>query len=141
MTEASCCHSVTSVQDKYRSEKHAYESIGRPIPFSETKIVDPATGQIVPIDSDGELMLRGPNIMRKYWDEPEKTRESFDENGWLKTGDICSMDADGYLYFKSRNKDIIIRGGANLYPAEIEAYLKTHPDVIEAQAFGVIESK
>jgi fatty-acyl-CoA synthase len=137
MTETSYCHSLNVYQDKFKSKRVAYESVGRPMPFSETKIVDPKTGEMVPLNQDGELMLRGPHIIREYWKDKEKTRETIDSKGWLRTGDVVSMDADGYLYFKSRNKDIIIRGGANLYPAEIESYLRTHPDIIDAQVFGV----
>jgi fatty-acyl-CoA synthase len=138
MTETSYCHTLNVYQDKLKSPRQAYESIGRPIPFSETKVVDSKTGQMVPLNTPGELMLRGPHIIKEYWDEKEKTRETFDSKGWLKTGDIVSMDEEGYLYFKTREKDMIIRGGANLYPAEIEAYLRTHPDVIDAQVFGVV---
>lgn len=81
--------------------------------------------------------MRGVHKFKGYWNDPEKTAETIDENGWLKTGDIFSMDEQGYLYFKSRNKDMIIRGGANIYPSEIEAYLRTNPNILDAQVFGV----
>jgi fatty-acyl-CoA synthase len=141
MTETSLCHSVTVKTDKYKSVKQAYESIGRPIPFTETKIVDLATGHIVALNIDGELLVRGPHIIPEYWDEVDKTNESIDKKGWLKTGDVCSMDKDGYIYFKSRNKDIIIRGGANLYPAEIESFLRNHPSISDVQVFGVPDER
>jgi len=82
MTETSLCHSITTMACKKRGNKYAYESCGRTIPFGESKIVDPATGQVVPLDTDGELLVRGPHIIRKYWDEPEKSNETIDENGW-----------------------------------------------------------
>lgn len=94
MTETSLCHTVTSYIDKYKSHRYAYESIGRPIPFTETKIIDKSTGQIVPLDSDGELCIRGPHIIKEYWDEKEKTNDAIDENGWyvltmIDTTKIC----------------------------------------------------
>ncbi len=101
-----------------KCEKRGYESIGRPFPFTETKIVDPKTNQIVDIGSDGELWVRGFNVIPEYWGEPKKTIETIDEKKWLHTGDICTMDKDGYLYFKSRSKDLIIRGGVNVYPGK-----------------------
>lgn len=91
----------------------------------------------MPLNTDGELYVRGAHIFKSYWDDPEKTAETIDPSGWLKTGDVFSMDTDGYLYFKSRNKDIIIRGGANIYPSEVEVYLREHPSVLDAQVFGV----
>ena len=111
------------------------------MPYTETKIIDPKTRQVQPLGVEGELLLRGPHIIKKYWEDETKTSETFDENGWLKTGDIASMDAEGYLYFKSREKDVIIRGGANLYPAEIESFLRTNPSVLDAQVFGVPDER
>lgn len=140
MTETSFCHSLTNYSDQKRSFKKAFESIGRPLPFTETKIVDPKTRQVVPLHTNGELLIRGPHIFREYWDEKEKTADTF-ENGWLKTGDICSMDEEGYLYFKSREKEVIIRGGANLYPAEIETFFRTNPNILDAQVFGVPDER
>ena len=140
MTETSFCHSLTNLSDQKRSFKKVFESIGRPLPFTETKIVEPKTREIVPLHTNGELLIRGPHIFREYWDEKEKTAETF-ENGWLKTGDICSMDEEGYLYFKSREKEVIIRGGANLYPAEIETFFRTNPNILDAQVFGVPDER
>ncbi|CAF0873115.1 unnamed protein product [Brachionus calyciflorus] len=140
MTETSMCHSITNEYDQKRSFKKAFESIGRGLPFTQTKIVDVKTRQIVPLQTDGELLVKGPHIFKGYWDEKEKTDETF-ENGWLKTGDICSMDEDGYIYFKSRDKEVIIRGGANLYPAEIETFLRTNPQILDAQVFGVPDER
>lgn len=137
ITEASSAVSMTTVFDKLKSNKHAYESCGRVLPFMESKIVDPITDNMQPFNTPGELHLKGFNIINKYWDEPEKTAEIVDKKRWFKTGDIFIMDEEGYLYFKSRNKDVIIRGGANIYPVEIENYLKTHPDILAAEVFGV----
>lgn len=75
---------------------------------------------MVPHNTDGELCIRGYNIMKGYWDEPVKTAEAIDSNGWLKTGDICSMDENGYVFFKSRAKEVIIRGGINIYPVKLQ---------------------
>jgi fatty-acyl-CoA synthase len=137
MTETSLCHTVTTFQDEKKSFSYAFESVGRTLPFCESKIIDPKSGRMVPLNTDGELCVRGPHIIRGYWDEPEKSKETIDSNGWLKTGDIFSMDSNGYLFFKSRSKDVIIRGGANLYPAEIEAFLRTHSNIDDVQVFGV----
>jgi acyl-CoA synthetase (AMP-forming)/AMP-acid ligase II len=81
MTETSLCHTVTTYMDKHKSHRHAYESIGRPIPFSETKIINSKTGHILPLNTDGELCIRGPHVIRAYWDDKEKTAETI-KNGW-----------------------------------------------------------
>lgn len=140
MTETSMGESFTRYSDS-ESYKHAYESIGRPLPFTENKIINPDNGQILPLGTDGELCIRGYNIISGYWDDEEKTRQSIDKNGWLKTGDVCSMDNDGYLYFKSRSKDIIIRGGVNIYPAEVESFLRTNPKVVDVAVVGVPDER
>lgn len=82
MTETSLCHSMTTFSDKHKSFKHAYESVGRPIPHTETKIVDPQTGKTLPLNQDGELYVRGAHLFKGYWEDPEKTAETFDQNGW-----------------------------------------------------------
>ncbi len=109
---------MTSYYDAKLSEKWAYESIGRPFPYTETKIVD-SNNKIVDLGVDGELCARGFNVISEYWEEPEKSAQAIDKHKWLKTGDICHMDADGYVYFKSRSKEVIIRGGVNIYPGTI----------------------
>ena len=141
MTETSLLASQTIHSDSLISHKKAFESIGRPIGFTEAKIINPENGKIVKLDEAGELCLRGFNIFKEYLDEPKKNKEAFDDKGWFKTGDICSMDEDGYLYFKSRSKDIIIRGGTNIYPAEIEAFIRTNPKVIDLCVFGVPDER
>lgn len=137
MTETSLCATLTTATDVNRSHKFAYESVGRPLPSTEVKIVDPKTKQILPLNTDGELCIRGYNMMKGYWDEAEKTKETIDENGWLHTGDIMHMDEHGYLYFKTRVKDLIIRGGANVYPAEVEMFLRRNPKILDVHVFGV----
>jgi fatty-acyl-CoA synthase len=82
MTETSLCHSQTTVLDKFKSDEYAYQTCGRPIPWTESKIVDPNTGQIQPLNVDGELYIRGPHLIKQYWDEPEKTSDTIDKNGW-----------------------------------------------------------
>lgn len=141
LTESSLLASLTTAADANVSFKKAYESIGRPIGFLEAKIIDSDSGKILPLNSDGELCLRGFNIIKEYWNEPKKSQESIDKNGWFRTGDVCHMDEDGYLYFKSRSKDIIIRGGTNIYPAEVEAFLRTNPKVIDVCVFGVPDTR
>jgi fatty-acyl-CoA synthase len=79
--------------------------------------------------------------MKGYWDEPEKTAEVIDKNGWFKTGDVCSMDEENYLYFKSRSKEIVIRGGTNIYPAELERFLRTNEHILDCYAFGIPDEK
>ena len=104
-TESGCAGAFTNVTDVNRSEKAAYESIGRN--FIELKIVDQETRQLVPVGVDGEICLRGYSIMKGYHEDPERTKSTIDENGWLKTGDVGYMDENGYIYFKARGKVII----------------------------------
>jgi fatty-acyl-CoA synthase len=139
MTESGCAGGLTNTKDIEVSEKAAYESIGRN--FIELKIRDPETGQIVPRNTDGEICLRGYSIMPGYYDDEEKTKETIDRNGWLLTGDIGQMDEQGYIYFKSRAKEIVIRGGVNIYPAEIEAFLRTNPRILDCYVVGVPDER
>ena len=111
-------------------------TVGRIQPHAEVKIVDEA-GRIVPVGEKGELCTRGYLVMRGYWEDPERTRESIDEAGWMHTGDLATIDADGYCNIVGRVKDMLIRGGENVYPREIEEFLHTHPKVQEVQVFGV----
>lgn len=141
LTETSLCHSLSNIYDKLKGPEYAYNSCGRTLPFMESKIVDPETGKIQPLNTEGELRVRGFHVFKGYWEDPEKTKEAVDSNGWFKTGDIMTMDKDGYLFFKSRIKDVIIRGGANIYPSEIEKFLTTHPNIIAAEAFGVPDKR
>ncbi len=113
------------------------ETIGQPLPQVEVKIVDPQTGATQPLDTPGELCTRGFLVMMGYYDMPEATAATIDEDGWLHTGDLCSMDARGYCRITGRLKDMLIRGGENIYPREIEEVLYTHPAVADCAVIGV----
>ncbi|MGH8473349.1 MAG: AMP-binding protein, partial [Gammaproteobacteria bacterium] len=116
-------------------------TVGRVLPHIEVKIVDPVNGAIVPRGVAGEFCTRGYSVMAGYWNEPEKTAESIDEHGWMHSGDIGVMDIDGYVAITGRIKDMVIRGGENLYPREIEEFLYAHPDIVDAQVIGVPDPK
>lgn len=115
-------------------------TVGRIHPYVEVKIAD-ADGKTVPRGTQGELLTRGYSVMRGYWNDPEKTREAIDEAGWMRTGDLAIMDDDGYCRITGRVKDMIIRGGENVYPREIEEFLYRHPAVQDAQVFGVPDAR
>ena len=117
------------------------ETVGRVMPHLEIKIVDPATGETLPRNSAGEFCTRGYSVMRGYWDEPAKTAEAIDEEGWMHTGDLATMDDDGYCAIVGRIKDMVIRGGENIYPREIEEFLYTHPAVADVSVVGVPDEK
>jgi fatty-acyl-CoA synthase len=110
-------------------------------PHLEIKIVDPATGLTVPRGEPGELCTRGYSVMLGYWENPEKTAEAIDAARWMHTGDIGVMDEAGYVAITGRIKDMVIRGGENVYPREIEEFLYTHPDILDAQVIGVPDAK
>ncbi|MGH3507474.1 MAG: AMP-binding enzyme [Nocardioidaceae bacterium] len=110
-------------------------------PHVEVKIVDPATGATVPRGTTGELCTRGYSVMLGYWDQPEKTAEAIDANGWMHTGDLAVMREDGYCNIVGRIKDMVIRGGENVYPREIEEFLHTHPDIADVQIIGVPDER
>ena len=110
---------------------------GRVHPHVEIKIVDAETGVTVPRGTPGELCTRGYSVMLGYWNQPDKTAEAVDAAHWMHTGDLAVMDADGYLAITGRIKDMVIRGGENIYPREIEEFLYTHPKVAEVQVIGV----
>lgn len=112
-------------------------TVGQPLPQTEVKIVDPVTGATVPTDTVGELCTRGYLLMRGYFELPEATAETIDADGWLHTGDLCSMDERGYCQVRGRLKDMVIRGGENVYPRELEDVLFTHPAVAEVAVVGV----
>ncbi len=113
------------------------ETIGQPIPQIEVKIIDPASGATLPLDTPGELCTRGFLVMMGYFDMPEATAATIDADAWLHTGDLCSMDARGFCRVTGRLKDMIIRGGENIYPREIEEVLYTHPAVAEVAVVGI----
>ncbi|MFC9439097.1 AMP-binding protein [Nocardia sp. NPDC057030] len=116
-------------------------TVGRVGPHLEVKIVDPATGLTVPRGEPGELCTRGYSVMLGYWNDQAKTTEAIDTARWMHTGDIGVMDNDGYLAITGRIKDMVIRGGENVYPREIEEFLYTHPDILDAQVIGVPDPK
>jgi len=115
-------------------------TVGRPLPHTEIKVVD-GKGRIVPRGEPGELCTRGYSVMRGYWGDPERTGETIDEANWIRTGDTATMDDNGYLRIVGRSKDMLIRGGENIYPREIEEFLYTHPKVEQAEVVGVPDPK
>jgi fatty-acyl-CoA synthase len=137
-TEASGIITQTWLDD---TEADQAETIGQPLPQVEVKIIDPGTGAIVPPGTPGELCARGYQVMAGYLDLPEATAKTLDAEGWLHTGDICSMDRRGYCRVEGRRADVIIRGGQNIYPREIEQVLYTHPAVAEVAVVGIPQAK
>ncbi|MFF7636771.1 AMP-binding protein [Kitasatospora sp. NPDC008050] len=138
MTETSPVSTQTRSQDGFEQR---IATVGRVGPHLEVKVVDPGTGATVPRGTVGELCTRGYSVMLGYWEEPERTAEVLDPQGWMHTGDLAVMDQDGYLAVTGRIKDMVIRGGENIYPREIEEFLLTHPDVLDAQVVGVPDEK
>jgi fatty-acyl-CoA synthase len=138
MTETSPVSMQTRADD---SLELRVSTVGRVHPHLEIKIVDPDTGLTVPRGEPGELCTRGYSVMLGYWDEPEKTAEAIDAARWMHTGDLGVMDAEGYVNITGRIKDMVIRGGENVYPREIEEFLYTHPDIVDAQVIGVPDAK
>jgi fatty-acyl-CoA synthase len=134
MTETSPVSTQTAADDVL--EKRV-STVGRVHPHVEVKIVDPESGLVVDKGGCGELCTRGYSVMLGYWEEPQKTREAIDPAGWMHTGDLATMDAEGYVNIVGRIKDMIIRGGENVYPREIEEFLFAHPDVVEVSVIGV----
>ncbi|XP_025054944.1 acyl-CoA synthetase family member 2, mitochondrial [Alligator sinensis] len=117
------------------------ETVGCVFPHTEAKIEDPETGEIVPLNTPGELQVRGYCVMLGYWEDPTKTNEVITDDKWYKTGDIALLDEHGYCRIIGRCKDMIIRGGENIYPAELEQFLHTHPKVEEVQVVGVKDKR
>ena len=138
LSEASPVVTQTS-RDDTPEDKSA--TIGRALPQTEVKIIDPGTGQTLPIGVSGELCTRGYHVMKEYFDMPDQTAEAIDADGWLHTGDLCSMDERGYCRVTGRLKDMIVRGGENIYPREIEERLFNHPEVIEVAVVGLPDVK
>ncbi|XP_007259399.2 medium-chain acyl-CoA ligase ACSF2, mitochondrial [Astyanax mexicanus] len=117
------------------------ETVGCIVPHTEAKVVNPTTGFTVPLGTQGELLIRGYCVMLEYWQDEAKTRECFTKDRWYKTGDIATLDEFGYCKIVGRIKDMVIRGGENIYPAEIEQFLHTHPKIQEAQVIGVKDER
>jgi len=116
-------------------------TVGQVHPHVEVKIIDPETGRVVSIGETGELCTRGYSVMLGYWEDDEKTRDAIDRAGWMHTGDLAVMDDEGYVTIVGRNKDMIIRGGENIYPREIEEFLYGNPKVSDVQVIGVPDKK
>ncbi len=138
MTETSPVSTQTSVDDPL--EKRV-GTVGRVGPHVEVKIVDPDSGRTVPRGERGELLTRGYSVMLGYWNDPERTAEAVDAARWMHTGDLATMDEDGYLNIVGRSKDMVVRGGENVYPREVEEFLQGHPDVIEVAVIGVPDAR
>lgn len=133
-TEASPLTHLTNASDSFGRR---VESVGRNLPHQEVKVVDPESGATLDLGEDGEICFRGYHLMKGYYGDPEATREAIDENGWLHSGDIGHMDGEGYVRVTGRRKEMIIRGGENIYPRKIEDFLFTHPKVAEVAVFGI----
>lgn len=133
-TEASPACTMTTTHD---SLDLRVSTVGKAMPFVEAKVVDPATNKEVSFGTQGEFVAKGYNIMKGYYNMPEATAQAIDSEGWLHTGDLSTMDENGYFKITGRIKDMIIRGGENIYPKEIEEFLYTHPKVKDVQVIGV----
>lgn len=116
-------------------------SVGRALPNVEVEIIDPATGEELERGKQGELCSRGYHVMKGYYKNPEATKEAVDSEGWLHTGDLAVMDENGYCKITGRLKDMIIRGGENIYPREIEEFLYQHPAILDVQVLGIPDKK
>jgi fatty-acyl-CoA synthase len=138
MTETSPVSTQTRADDDLRRRT---ETVGRVMPHLEVQVVDPATGRVVPRGTVGELCTRGYSVMRGYWQQPDKTAEAIDAGRWMHTGDLAVMDTDGYVAIVGRAKDLVIRGGENVYPREVEEFLFGHPDIAEVQVIGVPDDR
>jgi fatty-acyl-CoA synthase len=138
MTETSPVSTQTGADDDL---ERRVSTVGRVGPHLEVKIVDPATGLVLPRGEAGEFCTRGYSVMLGYWEMPDRTAESIDAARWMHTGDLATMDDEGYVNIVGRIKDLVIRGGENIYPREIEEFLYGHPDIVDVQVIGVPDAK
>jgi fatty-acyl-CoA synthase len=138
MTETSPVSTMTRREDDL---ERRVSTVGTVMPHVEVEVIDPVSGLPAPRGVPGELCTRGYSVMLGYWDEPQLTAESVDAAGWMHTGDLATMDDDGYLAIVGRIKDMVIRGGENVYPREIEEFLYAHPDIEDVQVVGVPDEK
>ena len=136
-TEVSPLNHMTLPND---SLERRTETVGRAVPWVEIKVID-QSNRVVAIGEKGEICTRGYSVMREYWNDPERTAETIDEAGWLHSGDLATMDEEGYVRIVGRIKDMIIRGGENIYPREVEEFLYQHPAISEVQVFGIPHEK
>jgi fatty-acyl-CoA synthase len=137
-TETSPVSTFVRVEDTL---EHRCATVGQVMPHTEIKITDPATGAVQQRGEPGEFCARGYLVMRGYWEDPERTAESIDECGWMHSGDLATMDEEGYVRIVGRIKDMVIRGGENVYPREIEEFLYTHPQIADVQVIGVPDER
>ncbi|GAA1179198.1 AMP-binding protein [Nesterenkonia xinjiangensis] len=147
MEEVTICYGMTETSP-VSLQTHVNDELGRRVgtvgragPHVEVKVVDPVSGVTLPVDRDGELCTRGYLVMQGYWDQPDRTAEAVDAEGWMHTGDMARMDSAGYVQITGRMKDMVIRGGENIYPREIEEFLYSHPDIVDVQVIGVPDEK
>jgi fatty-acyl-CoA synthase len=138
MTETSPASTVVRIDDTL---EHRCATVGQAMPHTEIKISDPGSGQTVARGEPGEFRARGYLVMRGYWNDPERTAEAIDAAGWMHTGDLARMDEDGYVRIVGRIKDLVIRGGENIYPRELEEFLYRHPEVSDVQVIGVPDER
>jgi fatty-acyl-CoA synthase len=138
MTETSPVSTQTRADDDLARRT---ATVGRVLPHIEVKVIDPTTGLVVPVGTPGELCTRGYSVMLGYWDEPDKTGDAIDAARWMHTGDLAVMRDDGYVNIVGRIKDVVIRGGENVYPREIEEFLYSHPDIEDVSVIGVPDAR
>ena len=147
MTEIAICYGMTETSPvSFQTRKDSpldkrVNTVGQIMPHLEARIIDEDTGETLPRGEQGEVVVRGYSVMKEYWHHPEKTAEAIDEDGWMHTGDLGVLDDEGYLAITGRIKDMLIRGGENIYPREIEEFLFTHPDIVDAQIINVPDDK
>jgi fatty-acyl-CoA synthase len=147
MHEVEICYGMTEVSPVSTQTRadapfdKRVSTVGQVHPHLEIKIIDPASGQVVPIGTTGELCSRGYSVMLGYWNNEEATRKAIDAARWMHSGDLAVMDEEGYINIVGRIKDMIIRGGENVYPREIEEFLYTHPKISDVQVIGVPDAK
>ena len=138
MTETSPVSTQTRVDDDLERRT---ETVGRVMPHLEVKVRDPKSDRVVDRGEPGELCTRGYSVMLGYWEDPEATAQAVDRAGWMHTGDLAVMREDGYLNIVGRIKDMVIRGGENVYPREVEEFLYSHPDIVDVQVVGVPDER
>ncbi|MGZ4248712.1 MAG: AMP-binding enzyme, partial [Solirubrobacteraceae bacterium] len=138
MTETS---PVTTQTRREETLENRCATVGQVHPHVEVKIIDPETGRTLPRGEPGEFLARGYVVMQGYWNDPERTAEAIDQQRWMHTGDLATMDEQGYVRVVGRIKDMVIPGGENVYPREIEEFLYTHPHVADVQVVGVPDER
>jgi fatty-acyl-CoA synthase len=138
MTETSPVSTQTSPDDPIDKR---VGTVGRVLPHVQVKVIDPLTGDTIGLNEPGEFCTKGYSVMLGYWNEPQMTAEAIDADGWMHSGDLAVMDDDHYVSIVGRIKDLIIRGGENVYPREVEEFLYSHPDIVDVQVIGVPDPK